>query len=43
MRAFPVDTFLRDAKIPQIYDGTNQIQRNEIGMMITKELAAKGD
>ena len=43
MRDFPVEKFLRDAKITQIYEGTNQIQRNEIGMMITKELAAKGD
>jgi alkylation response protein AidB-like acyl-CoA dehydrogenase len=41
MRDFPVEKFLRDAKITQIYEGTNQIQRNEIGMMITKELAAK--
>ena len=43
MRDFPVEKFLRDAKITQIYEGTNQIQRNEIGMMITKELAAKGE
>ncbi|MBP9127675.1 MAG: acyl-CoA dehydrogenase family protein [Elusimicrobia bacterium] len=41
MRDFPVEKFLRDAKITQIYESTNQIQRNEIGMMITKELAAK--
>ncbi len=40
MRDFPVEKYLRDAKITQIYEGTNQIQRNEIGMMITKELAA---
>ena len=43
MRDFPVEKYLRDAKITQIYEGTNQIQRNEIGMMITKELASKGD
>ncbi len=41
MRDFPVEKFLRDAKITQIYEGTNQIQRNEIGMMITKELASQ--
>lgn len=43
MRDFPVEKYLRDAKITQIYEGTNQIQRNEIGMMITKELASKGE
>jgi len=41
MRDFPVEKFMRDAKITQIYEGTNQIQRNEIGMAITKELAAR--
>ncbi len=41
MRDFPVEKYMRDAKITQIYEGTNQIQRNEIGMAITKELAAK--
>jgi alkylation response protein AidB-like acyl-CoA dehydrogenase len=40
MRDFPIEKFMRDAKITQIYEGTNQIQRNEIGMAITKELAA---
>jgi alkylation response protein AidB-like acyl-CoA dehydrogenase len=40
MRDFSVEKYLRDAKITQIYEGTNQIQRNEIGMMITKELAS---
>ncbi len=43
MRDFPVEKYLRDAKICQIYEGTNQIQRNEIGMMITKELASKAE
>jgi alkylation response protein AidB-like acyl-CoA dehydrogenase len=41
MRDFPVEKFMRDAKITQIYEGTNQIQRNEIGMAITKELATR--
>jgi alkylation response protein AidB-like acyl-CoA dehydrogenase len=26
-REFPVERFMRDAKIMQIYEGTNQIQR----------------
>src|SRR3989338_4400450 len=28
MRDYPVEKFMRDAKITQIYEGTNQIQRN---------------
>ncbi|MDE2291174.1 MAG: acyl-CoA dehydrogenase, partial [Elusimicrobia bacterium] len=39
MRDFGVEKFMRDAKITQIYEGTNQIQRNEIGMAIIKEAA----
>ena len=42
MRDFPVEKYMRDAKITQIYEGANQIQRNEIGYAITKELAKKG-
>lgn len=41
MRDFPVEKFMRDAKITQIYEGANHIQRNEIGYAITKELAKK--
>jgi alkylation response protein AidB-like acyl-CoA dehydrogenase len=40
MRDFPVEKFMRDAKITQIYEGTNQIQRNEIAAMMIKELAS---
>ncbi|MFH1725933.1 MAG: acyl-CoA dehydrogenase family protein [Elusimicrobiota bacterium] len=40
MRDFPVEKYMRDAKITQIYEGTNQIQRNEIAMMIIKEAAS---
>ena len=40
MRDFPVEKFMRDAKITQIYEGTSQIQRNEIAMMIIKEYAS---
>ncbi len=31
---------MRDAKILQIYEGTNQIQRNVIGQELNKEYAA---
>lgn len=41
MRDFPVEKYMRDAKITQIYEGTSQIQRNEIAMMIIKEYASK--
>ena len=42
MRDFPVEKFMRDAKITQIYEGTNQVQRNEIAMHTIKEYASKG-
>src|SRR5208283_1247307 len=41
MRDFPVEKYMRDAKITQIYEGTNQIQRNEIAMMMIKEAASR--
>jgi alkylation response protein AidB-like acyl-CoA dehydrogenase len=37
MKEFPVERMMRDAKITQIYEGTNQIQR----MVIARELAQK--
>ncbi|MFZ5799919.1 MAG: acyl-CoA dehydrogenase family protein [Candidatus Omnitrophota bacterium] len=37
MRDYPVEKFMRDAKITQIYEGTNQIQRNIIGLGLIKE------
>ncbi|OGS00327.1 MAG: acyl-CoA dehydrogenase [Elusimicrobia bacterium RBG_16_66_12] len=40
MRDFPVEKYMRDAKITQIYEGTNQIQRNEVAMMMIKEYAS---
>jgi butyryl-CoA dehydrogenase len=40
MRDYPVEKYMRDAKITQIYEGTNQIQRNEIAAMLIKELAS---
>jgi butyryl-CoA dehydrogenase len=30
---------MRDAKITQIYEGTNQIQRNIIALQLIKEMA----
>jgi len=41
MRDYPVEKMMRDAKILQIYEGTNQIQRNVIGLELSKEYAGK--
>ncbi|MBW1973635.1 MAG: acyl-CoA dehydrogenase, partial [Deltaproteobacteria bacterium] len=41
MREYPVEKMLRDAKILQIYEGTNQIQRNVIGLELMKEYGRK--
>jgi butyryl-CoA dehydrogenase len=41
MREYPVEKMMRDAKILQIYEGTNQIQRNIIGQELIKEYAGK--
>ncbi|MFA5094719.1 MAG: acyl-CoA dehydrogenase family protein, partial [Candidatus Omnitrophota bacterium] len=37
MRDYPVEKYMRDAKITQIYEGTNQIQRNVIALELLKE------
>jgi len=37
MRDYPVEKYMRDAKITQIYEGTNQIQRNIIAANLIKE------
>ena len=39
MSDYPVEKMMRDAKITQIYEGTNQIQRNVIGGALVKEAA----
>ncbi len=39
MREYPMEKRLRDAKITQIYEGTNQIQRNEIALQLIKSTA----
>lgn len=41
MREYPVEKMMRDAKITQIYEGTNQIQRQIIALELIKESAAK--
>ncbi len=41
MREFPVEKRMRDAKITQIYEGTNEIQRNVIAMHLIRESAAQ--
>ncbi len=37
MKEYPVEKFMRDAKITQIYEGTNQIQR----LVVAREIAKK--
>lgn len=39
MCEYPVEKMMRDAKILQIYEGSNQIQRNVIGQELNKEYA----
>jgi butyryl-CoA dehydrogenase len=41
MREYPVEKMMRDAKITQIYEGTNEIQRSVIGNELTKEHSKK--
>lgn len=37
MRDFPLEKYARDAKVTQIYEGTNHIQKNEIMASIIKD------
>lgn len=41
MREYPVEKMMRDAKILQIYEGTNQIQRNVIGQALIRDAVKK--
>ena len=41
MKEYPVEKRMRDAKITQIYEGTNQIQRNVIALELIKEASKK--
>ncbi len=39
MKDYPIEKYVRDAKITQIYEGTNQIQRSIIALQLIKEMA----
>jgi len=41
MRDYPIEKFMRDAKITQIYEGTNQIQRDVIARCLIREAISK--
>ena len=41
MKDYPVEKYMRDAKITQIYEGTNQIQRSIIASNLLKEQRKK--
>jgi len=41
MKSYPVEKMMRDAKVLQIYEGTNQIMRNVIGQALNKEYTKK--
>jgi len=41
MKEYPVEKMMRDAKITQIYEGTNQIQRGVIASALIRESASK--
>ena len=41
MKEYPVEKMMRDAKITQIYEGTNQIQREIVAMNLIKESMRK--
>jgi len=42
VREYPVERMMRDAKITQIYEGTNQIQREEISkILIANHISGK--
>ncbi len=40
-KEYPVEKYFRDAKILQIYEGTSQIQKNEIAAGLIKEAASR--
>ncbi len=42
MKEYPVEKYMRDAKITQIYEGSNQIQREIIALELIKEAARRG-
>jgi butyryl-CoA dehydrogenase len=40
MRDYPIEKYMRDAKITQIYEGTNQVQRMVVARNIIKQAAS---
>jgi butyryl-CoA dehydrogenase len=42
IKDFPIEKYMRDAKITQIYEGTNQVQRLVIARSVIKEAAGSG-
>jgi acyl-CoA dehydrogenase len=42
MHDYPVEKYMRDAKITQIYEGTNQIQRDEISKVLVSGFHSRG-
>ena len=40
-KEYPVEKMMRDAKITTLYEGTSQIQKNEIALNLIKESAAR--
>ncbi|MEN8164425.1 MAG: acyl-CoA dehydrogenase family protein [Acidobacteriota bacterium] len=42
-RDYPIEKYMRDAKITQIYEGTNQVQRVVIGRALTREMKSISD
>jgi butyryl-CoA dehydrogenase len=42
MRDYPIEKYMRDAKITQIYEGTNQIQREEISKIMIGQFISGG-
>ncbi|MGM0441640.1 MAG: acyl-CoA dehydrogenase family protein [Elusimicrobiota bacterium] len=41
MKEYPLEKYMRDAKITQIYEGTNEIQKGIIGQEVIKESKSK--
>jgi len=41
MKEYPVEKYMRDAKITQIYEGTSEVQQGVIGKALIKEAASK--
>jgi butyryl-CoA dehydrogenase len=41
MKEYPVEKMMRDAKILQIYEGTNQVQRNVVALDMIREANKK--